>query len=183
MFYLQNLVTNTVYLYDLCIMHKPISAGLKKKKVKKRQCQLGKGLPASKLVWNEKKNPSVPGILIVILHQCLHKEQLPKAWGRLGGKRKLCFKLYSFPVPSAGSISHLQMIETVLNKGGVLSLGHRGIWGDPSAGRSQQGQGLFMGAWSGRTGENGFKLPEGRARWDIGMELLPGRGGRVPVLV
>lgn len=114
MFYLQNLVTNTVYFYMifvLCIS--PVQLGKKKKKVKKKQCQLGKGLPASKLVWHEeKKKLSVPGTSIVILHQCLHKEQLPEGRGRLGGKGRLCFKLSSFPAPSTGSVSHLQIIKT-----------------------------------------------------------------------
>lgn len=81
-------MTNTVYLYDLCIMHKPISAGKKKKKVKKRQCQLGKGLPALKLVWNGKKKSLSAWYLDCNPQQCLHKEQLPRAgggWGEKGG--------------------------------------------------------------------------------------------------
>lgn len=78
-------MTNTIYMiFVLCI--NPFQLGLKKKKGEKKAVPAGQG--PSKLVWNEKKkNPSVPGILIVILSSVGIKSSCLRA----GGKREALF--------------------------------------------------------------------------------------------
>lgn len=44
-------------------------------------------------------------------------------------------------------------------------------------GQQQRWRGAISKVWSARTGENGVKLSEGRAGWDIGKKLFPLRVG------